>query len=199
MDNGTLLIRRISFRDGGDYECLYTTADPFQGVLISSYTVKVAHAGAQPAIKEDLVEFVIKPENQTVIAGSTAVISCEAHYEGKELNTTWQHGDKVLTMTSVLVIPRATTLDSGEYECVVSDTGQKNSTFLTVHGTFCSIAHTMYGRQMSQVHNMTLCSTSHLYRIQSYSVQLTVPSFVYKPAVSYYHTIYVLYTTDSFD
>ena len=139
MDNGTLIVQRITFRDSGDYECIYTTEDPLQGVLITTYTVKVS-----PSIKAQSVEFVIKPENQTVIAGSTAVISCEAHSEDRLLDTVWQRGDDVLSKNSVLVILRAAILDGGEYECVVVDTELKNSTFLTVHGMLNLTNHTSY-------------------------------------------------------
>ena len=146
MANGSLIVKRISFRDGGDYECIYTTEDPLQGVLISSYTVKVTHAPSGPSIKVQLVEFVITPENQTIIAGSTAVISCEAHYEDGLLDTGWQRGGEVLSNSSVVVIPRAAIMDGGEYVCVVANTGLKNSTFLNVHGMSHTSMHryTMY-------------------------------------------------------
>ena len=142
MANGSLIVKRISFRDGGDYECIYTTEDPLQGVLISSYTVKVTHAPSGPSIKVQLVEFVITPENQTIIAGSTAVISCEAHYEDGLLDTGWQRGGEVLSNSSVVVIPRAAIMDGGEYVCVVANTGLKNSTFLNVHGMSHSSPYT---------------------------------------------------------
>ena len=135
LRNGTLRLLRVKKEDSGKYECIFS----FEGnIRAQVYNVIVKNRD------ESLGETVltVTPLVQTVIEGSTAVLTCTAVIGQIVAVPEWFKNDVKISDNGALVIPSVTLLDSGKYECRLNGVVQKAD--LIVHGNLINHNHLYY-------------------------------------------------------
>ena len=128
MNNGTLIIVGVGTDDSGSYECLFSLN---QTVVSNAFQLSVS--------TEVLfnVKFSIQPKNQTVLAGSTSVITCTATSNNQPVETRWYFNDELVSDSGIFVKEMTSISDSGEYVCFVGSKEYSNSAYLNVQGQLC--------------------------------------------------------------
>jgi hemicentin len=123
LSNGTLIISGVGAEDGGSYECLFSMN---QTVASNAFRLFIS------ARVLASVEFVIQPRNQTVLVGSTSVITCMATADDKPIDIVWYFGEEIVSETGILVIDKTTLADKGEYLCALESKEFSDSAYLDV-------------------------------------------------------------------
>ncbi|XP_041037176.1 hemicentin-1-like [Carcharodon carcharias] len=125
-----LVIPHITSRDTGDYQCV---AENEHGAVEGFITITVEYAPQNLSVNSlDM----INTSSINIIEGNSAVIICSVE-SFPASNLTWQHLNVPMNRTSSnnelwLVIPRVTSRDTGDYQCVAENEHGAVEGFITI-------------------------------------------------------------------